>query len=69
MAYSVGMLKPRSLPIWGMIKLVASPNQKYELGNLTFTKRCALCSRTQRPSFMRRVIFEKPVRECSRISI
>ena len=44
------MLNPRPLPSWGMIKLVASPNRKCELGNQTYTKRCALCSRTQCPS-------------------
>ena len=36
-----------------MIKLVASLNRKCELGNQTYTKRCAVCSRTQHPSLMR----------------
>ena len=34
-AYSIVMLKPRPLPSERMLKLVASPNQKCELGNQT----------------------------------
>ena len=52
-AYSIVMLKPRPLPSERMLKLVASPNQKCELGNQTYTKRCSLCSRTQHLSLMR----------------
>ena len=35
----------------GHYKVFANPNQKSELGNQTYTKRCALYSRMQCPSF------------------
>ena len=44
---------------YAIIKLVVNPNRKIELGNQTYTKRCALYSRMQCPSL--RVVASKTI--------